>query len=175
MAGSLIKIDEEIVTSAVASVTLGGANWDSSYDVYKVVANHIECDTDTKTVNFRYLDSSNNPLTSSYSVAFKTLKANTTFGNDYGDLNYAPFTDLYIGTNTGEQANGILYLFNSNNASEYSFYTQEISYLNQSSVLTGNQGGGVHKVTGLTKGVQFYMSGGNIDKGNFKLFGLKKD
>ena len=29
MAGSLIKIDEEIVTSAVASVTLGGANWDS--------------------------------------------------------------------------------------------------------------------------------------------------
>ena len=38
MAGSLIKIDEEIVTSAVASVTLGGADWDSSYDVYMVTA-----------------------------------------------------------------------------------------------------------------------------------------
>jgi len=36
MAGSLIKIDEEIVTSAVASVTLGGTDWDSSYDVYMV-------------------------------------------------------------------------------------------------------------------------------------------
>jgi len=36
MAGSLVKIDEEIVTSPVASVTLGGADWDSSYDVYMV-------------------------------------------------------------------------------------------------------------------------------------------
>ena len=174
MAGSLIKIDEQIVSGAVSTVTLGGANWDNSYDVYKVVANNIETDTDTRTVNFRYLDSSNNPLTSSYSVAFKTLKTNTTFGNDYGDLAYAPFTDLYIGTNTGEQANGVLYLFNSNNASEYSFYTQEITYLNQSSVLTGNQGGGIHKVAGLTKGVQFYMSGGNIDNGSFTLYALKK-
>ena len=34
MAGSLIKIDEEIVTSAVASVTLAGI--DSTYDVYMV-------------------------------------------------------------------------------------------------------------------------------------------
>ena len=32
MAGSLIKIDEEIVTSAVASVTLTGI--DSTYDSY---------------------------------------------------------------------------------------------------------------------------------------------
>ena len=35
MAGSLIKIDEEIVTSAVSSVTLTGI--DSTYDVFKVV------------------------------------------------------------------------------------------------------------------------------------------
>jgi hypothetical protein len=34
MAGSLIKIDEEIVTSAVASVSLLGI--DSTYDVYMV-------------------------------------------------------------------------------------------------------------------------------------------
>ena len=34
MAGSLIKIDEEIVSSAVASVTLTGI--DSTYDVYMV-------------------------------------------------------------------------------------------------------------------------------------------
>ena len=174
MAGSLIKIDEEIVSGAVSVVTLGGADWDNSYDAYKVVASNIQCDTDTKSVNFRYLDSSNNALTSSYSVAFKTLKANATFGDDYGPLAYAPFTDANIGTGTGEQANGVLYLFNSNNASEYSFYTQEISYLNNSGVLIGNQGGGVHKVAGLTKGVQFYMSGGNIDNGTFTLYGLKK-
>ena len=41
MAGSLIKIDEEIVTSAVATVELGGTNWDSSYDVYMVRLNNV--------------------------------------------------------------------------------------------------------------------------------------
>ena len=55
---------------------------------------------------------------------------------------------IYIsGTGTGEQANGILYLFNSNNASEYSFYTQEISYLSNLGVLKGNQGGGVQTIS----------------------------
>ena len=174
MAGSLIKIDEEIVSSAVASVTLGGANWDSSYDVYMVKVNNLECDTDTKSVNFRYLDSSYSTINTSYYVAFKTLRTDTTFGNDYGGLTYAPFTDLYTGTGTGEQANGILYLFNSNNASEYSFYTQEISYLSNLGVLKGNQGGGVQQSAQVTTGVQFFMSGGNIDNGKFQLFGLKK-
>ena len=40
MAGSLRKIDEEIVSSAVASVTLTGI--DSTYDVYKVVINNLQ-------------------------------------------------------------------------------------------------------------------------------------
>ena len=46
MAGSLIKIDEEIVSSAVASVTLGGSNWDSSYDVYMVQFSNLKPTTD---------------------------------------------------------------------------------------------------------------------------------
>ena len=40
MAGSLIKIDEEIVSSAVASVTLTGI--DSTYDVYQVVISNAQ-------------------------------------------------------------------------------------------------------------------------------------
>tara|TARA_R100000655_G_scaffold20707_1_gene42722 strand:+ start:35 stop:559 length:525 start_codon:yes stop_codon:yes gene_type:complete len=174
MAGSLIKIDEVNVTSGVSSVTLGGTDWDSSYDVYMVVANNIECDTDTKTLTFRFLDSSNATINTGYSVAYKTLKSNATFANDAGDLTQAPFIDLYLGTGTGEQANGVLYIFNSNNASEYTFYTQEISYLNNSGVLTGNQGGGVLKSAEVTKGLTFVMSSGNIDGGNFKLYGLRK-
>lgn len=174
MSGSLVLIDSETVSGAVASVTLGGTNWDSSYDVYKVVVNNLECDTDTKAVNFRFLDSSNATINTGYSVAFVTFKANTSFSDDYGTLTQAPFTDLYIGTGTGEQANGILYIFSANNASEYTHYTQEISYLNNSGVLTGNQGGGNLTSAEVTKGVSIFMSGGNIDKGDFKLYGYKK-
>ena len=48
MAGSLIKIDEEIVSSAVASVTLGGSDWDSSYDVYKIIISGWTCSDDNR-------------------------------------------------------------------------------------------------------------------------------
>ena len=48
MAGSLVKIDEEIVSSAVASVTLTGI--DSTYDVYMVrVSNLVPATDDART------------------------------------------------------------------------------------------------------------------------------
>jgi len=48
MAGSLIKIDEAIVTSAVASVSLLGI--DSTYDVYMVRYNNVTAGTDRSTL-----------------------------------------------------------------------------------------------------------------------------
>jgi hypothetical protein len=168
MAGSLIKIDEEIVTSAVASVTLGGANWDSSYDVYQVVVSNVVTETDTRSLLFRHLDTSNNPITTSnYDVAFKVLRTDTTFENAYGSGTYAYIVDNYIGTATGEVANAVLYLFNSNNSSEYTFHTVESTYRNQTGVLRGAQGGGVFDSAVATKGVSLFMSSGNIASGTF--------
>ena len=176
MAGSLIKIDEEIVSSAVASVTLGGANWDSSFDVYKVVVSNVVTDTDTKALLFRHLDTSNNPITTSnYDVAFKVLRTDTTFEDVYGSGTLAYIVDNYIGTATGEVGNGVLYLFNSNNSSEYTFHTIESNYRNNSGVLRGAQGGGVLDSAVATKGVSIFLtSGGNIASGTFTLYGLKK-
>ena len=34
MAGSLVLVDSATVSSAVSTVTLGGADWDDSYNVY---------------------------------------------------------------------------------------------------------------------------------------------
>jgi hypothetical protein len=175
MAGSLIKIDEEIVTSAVASVELGGANWDSSYDVYQVVVSNVVTATDTRSLLFRHLDTSNTPITTSnYDVAFKVLRTDTTFENAYGSGTYAYIVDNYIGTATGEVANAVLYLFNSNNASEYTFHTVESTYRNQTGVLRGAQGGGVFDSAVATKGISLFMSSGNIASGTFTLYGLKK-
>ena len=62
MAGSLIKIDEEIVSSAVASVELGGSNWDSSYDVYMVQFSNLKPTTDNVLNRVRILVSSSADL-----------------------------------------------------------------------------------------------------------------
>ena len=53
--GSLIKIDEEIVTSAVASVTLTGI--DSTYDVYMVRFNNVLGTSEPTNFSYRMTES----------------------------------------------------------------------------------------------------------------------
>ena len=176
MAGSLIKIDEEIVSSAVASVTLGGADWDNSFDVYQVIISNLTTDTDQKIVQFRYLDTSYNPITTStYDVAYKQLRANTTFGDGYGSGTVNYITDWRIGTATGEIANSNLYIFNANSTTEYKFNTVEATYRDYAGNLNGQQGGGVMKETQAITGISVIMeSSANITAGKFQLYGLKK-
>jgi hypothetical protein len=172
MAGSLIKIDEEIVTSAVASVTLTGI--DSTYDVYMVQYHNVEVATDNVGLYMRVTESGTANSTSNYDRAMKTLKSYTTFGNDSA-TNQAQWFLGQLGTPTQEQGNGILYLFNMNSTTEYAFATFEISNFNSISSLSGEQGGGVFTVTGTARdGIQFSLQSGNIDNGKFSLFGLKK-
>ena len=81
MAGSLIKIDEEIVTSAVASVTLTGI--DSTYDVYMVKYNNYKPATDTQVFKFRFTEGGTPNTTANYDMAEKVLTADVAFGNLY--------------------------------------------------------------------------------------------
>ena len=170
MAGSLIKIDEEIVTSAVASVTLTGI--DSTYDVYMVKMNNVV--GSSYVGHYIRVTASGTPDTSAnYDRANKFLRTDTTFGN-ISSTNQTAWQNLTVGTGTNEQMNMILYLFNFNNASEYSFCTVEQTGLGISALLAGNQGGGVHTVAQSCDGIQTYFDGANIISGKFTLFGLKK-
>ena len=173
MAGSLIKIDEVILSGAVSSVTLGASDWDSSYDVYMVKYNNVKCDTDAKYFRIRVTKSSSADTTSNYDQAYKKLDSTTTFGNR-SNTNQTYWETEELGTSTQEQNNGVLYLFNFNNASEYSFITVEESTFNTAQQLTGRQGGAVHTVASASNGIQFLMASGNIASGTFSLYGLKK-
>ena len=175
MAGSLIKIDEEIVTSAVASVTLGGANWDSSYDVYMVRINNAVSTTNARILYMRILKNDNSAdSTANYDRAFKALRTDTTFSNS-SSTNQTEFGIEDLGTATGESANGVLYLFNFNNASEYNFCTFEFTNFDQTAKLIGGQGGFVHTVAQNSKGLEFYLEASDtIASGTFTLYGLKK-
>ena len=170
--GSLIKIDKEIVTSAVASVTLLGI--DSTYDVYMVKFNNVTPDTDIVNLYSRFTVSGSADTSSNYDRAFVNLSADITFPKTSGTN--ASFVDMgLLGTGSNEQSNGILYLFNFNNASEYSFCTLEQSFTNNDGNLRGFQGGAVLTVAQSTNGINFFMSSGNIDTGSkFTLYGLKK-
>ena len=175
MAGSLIKIDEEIVSGAVASVTLGGSDWDSSYDVYMVKYKQLETDSSSaNTIAVRFLASSSADTSSNYDYAYKTLKSYAASSND-SSTNLDRFYLSTIYTANFSQDNGILYLFNFNNSSEYSFCTIESTSRNSRPGLGGSQGGAVLTVAQATNGIQFFMNTtGNIDNGVFTLYGLNK-
>jgi hypothetical protein len=174
MAGSLIKIDEEIVTSAVASVTLGGANWDSSYDVYMVKFNNVAPSTDVVSFSVRFTVSGTPDTSANYDVAQKNIRTSTPFTNTSSTNITTLFLSRQLGTGTGEIANGIHYLFNFNNPSEYSFLTNEESIITSDAELLGKQGGGTLTVSQATDGVQYLVGSGNIVSGTFTLYGLKK-
>ena len=171
MPGSLVLIEEETVSSAVSSVTLGGANWDSSYDVYKVIVNNLVASA-SNTIDIQFLVSSSADTSSNYDYAAKNLWTGGTFPNNYStNGSDIPFGNT-IGSGANQFCNAVLYLFNFNNASEYSYITFEESAKNAD--LVGRQGGGLLTVTQATNGVLIKAGTGNINSGSFKLYGLKK-
>ena len=177
MAGSLIKLEEVNVTSAVASVTLGDDKWDTSYDVYMVRYNNVQPATDNRSISVRVTESGTPNTTANYDYAYKALISTGSFGNGAftNSTSWQYIAADGVGTGTSESANGIIYCFNFNNASEYSFITLEMTELNWQPIARGNQGGGVHTVASASDGLYFFdTQGGNIASGTFTLYGLKK-
>ena len=171
MAGSLVLIEETTVSSAVSSVSLGGANWDSSYNVYKVIVNNLVASA-SNTIDIQFLVSNSADTSSNYDYAAKNLYSAGTFPNNSAtNGSDIPFGNT-IGSGANQFSNAILYLFNFNNASEYSFITIEETAKNAD--LVGRQGGGVLTVAQATNGVLIKAGTGNIDSGSFKLYGIKK-
>jgi hypothetical protein len=174
MSGSLIKIDEEIVSSAVASVELGGSNWDSSYDVYVVQFSNVRPTTDNVLNRVRILVSSSADTTSNYEFANLGLRSDSAY-DDNSATNGTYWEFDRSGNATGENTNATLYLFNFNNASEYNFITNEFSGSSPFNLIYGSTGSAVHTVSQAGNGIQFFFSSGNIDTGSkFVLYGLKK-
>ena len=171
MAGSLIKINESIVSSAVPSVTLTGI--DSTYDVYMVSHNNVLLSA-ASYLYLRLTESGTPNTTANYDVAYKQLKAQTTFANDSA-TNWTYFiSSTTMSTTAGTSNNANHYIFNANNSSEYTFLTFEYSMISAAGNLQGAQGGGVFTVTSAVDGIQFYASSGNIVSGTFTLYSLKK-
>tara|TARA_Y100000385_G_scaffold185130_1_gene191188 strand:- start:405 stop:929 length:525 start_codon:yes stop_codon:yes gene_type:complete len=174
MAGSLIKIKEEIVTSAVASVSITGM--DSTYDVYMVRVKDLKPATNTVYPYMRFTESGTVNTSSSYDYADKNIKAGFSYSN-MASANQAQFYILseQLGTGTQELLNGTFFIFNASNATERTYFTQETTAIDHNSNHLGSQGGGVFKQNSEVDGVNFFMSSGNIDTGStFILYGLNK-
>ncbi len=166
----LLQVATNTVTSAVASVTLTGIDSD---DVYMVAYNNVTPSTDARTISLRVTTSGTADSDSEYDYAYMVLNSSSSFGKAgfTNDTEWQYLVADSVGTSTSESANGIIYLYNFNSSSEYSFITAEVTEVNSSTTTRGNQGGGVHTVAETNDGVSFFdTQGGNIASGTFTLY-----
>ena len=165
MAGQLIQVSTNTVTSAVASVTLTGIDSD---DVYMLAVSNciptIAADGQLRVTKGGTAQSDVN-----YDFAFKGLRTDTTFSNlvSVGSSKWTypiGWSTRTTAQEAGVSGNAIIYLYNFNSSSEYSFITVETATKFSGATL-GPQGGAVHKVASASDGVHFQWSSGNIDVG----------
>lgn len=171
MSGSLIKITETTVSSAVASVSLTGI--DSTYDVYVVKFNDVAPASDNTNLSLRFTESGTANTTANYDVAFQLMKTASNTNSAYTNVNQA-YLNLQVGNATNETSQGEIYIFNASDSGEYTYFTNQNAYTNVFTQIAGASGGGVFTVESAVDGVNFLMTVGNIASGTFKLYGLKK-
>ena len=166
MAGQLVQVATNTISSAVSSVTLTGIDDDS---VYLFTWVGVTCASDVNQNQIRITKSGTAQSDSEYDFASKQLFASTSFV-DNAQVNQTSFLDLYQGNNTGEMANGLMYLYKFNNSSEFSFVTREQVSLSHVAQTQGVMGGGVHTVASASDGVNYFMASGNLTGGTFTLY-----
>ena len=163
----LEQVATTTVTSAVSSVTLNGISDDS---VYKLVISDFIPSTDAQDMKIRVIESGTPNSTANYDIAAKLLRADTTFGNDSNTNDTSFDCSTAIGNDTGECANWIFYIYNANNSSEFTFFTQETVQLAHTALLIGRQGGCVFTSASQVEGIQMFAGSGNIQSGTFTLY-----
>ena len=168
MAGQLVQVATETVTSAVASVTLTGIDSD---DVYMVAYNNLAPDVDNRYAGMRFTESGTPNSTANYDRAMKTLFADSAFPNGSNTNETQMYASTqFMGTGTGESLNGILYIYNANNSSEYTFATTEVTHFMDAAHLRGQQGGFVFTVASAVNGINFFTNADNFASGTFTLY-----
>ena len=168
MAGKLIQVATTTVTSSTASVTLTGINSDN---VYMLAINNVQPVNDSGYLLMRVTESGTANTTSNYDMSYSNLRADSSFSNsNYQNISFFYITNNTLGTQTSESFNGIKYIYNANNSSEHTFFTNEVSTLSNTSNLWGNQGGEVFTSDSSVDGVYFFMDNGNIASGTFTLY-----
>ena len=165
----LVQVATNTVSGTPSTVQLLGTTTD---DVYLVAMNNVRPTTDNKDLFCRVTVGDTADDSSEYDYAYKQLRADTSFGNT-DETNQSSWRLEYaIGNVAGQEMfNGLMYLYNFNNSSEYSFMTLEGSNRLQGQNLLAETGGGVQTETQSCNGLEFFWeSSSTFASGTFTLY-----
>jgi hypothetical protein len=169
MAGKIVQIATQNITSPTATVSLTGIDSDATHIV---TFNTLTTSNDTKNPRFRVTKASDSSAdsTANYDFATRSFRTDTGFNNG-ANVDNTSFSIGNIGNGTQETAQGIIYLYQFADSSHPSYMRIEANYRHStSSVLFAQFGGGVHTVNQANNGVQFFEGGGDTITGVFTLY-----
>lgn len=167
---SLKLIDSATIISNTTQVVL---NNDNNFDVHFLQYINVHTTVDGASLNFRFNNGGSAVTSSNYDRA-ETLLYEGGYINEQGTGGTA-FGTHRIGTANQEAGSGHLWLFCFNDASMYSFATQEGNNLeNTTGRPRGKQGGVTLTIAQINDGVTCYTSSGSIAKGEFRLYAYSR-
>tara|TARA_Y100001963_G_scaffold126361_1_gene178778 strand:+ start:156 stop:701 length:546 start_codon:yes stop_codon:yes gene_type:complete len=173
----LVQVDEFSITSAVSSVIIGGgSNGSSSYnfaintdDVYLLTYTDLYMTNDGNAVPYRFTVSGSADTSSNYDQAIEGMYSNQAFSRG-GNQNINYLSNYGLGTTSSESQQGLLWLYDFNESSSYSFATHQMMTATETPEYVGAMKAIVLAVAQATDGVQFYANHNNIASGNFALY-----
>tara|TARA_B100000287_G_scaffold83068_2_gene75799 strand:+ start:792 stop:1307 length:516 start_codon:yes stop_codon:yes gene_type:complete len=168
--GALVKI-QEVTASTDGSVTLGGSNWDDSYDVYRIVLKHVTMATSNARLKVQFMKGTSAETGSDIDRGHIDMKAGDDFYDDKTQ-NTTYLQSFELG-DSNEALNMVMHLFSFNNSSTESYVTYE-NVVYGAGMSWGQQGGMIHDTASVSTGIYFSTTTGNIASGLFTIYGLKK-
>lgn len=164
----LLQVNTNTVSTAVSSVQLTGIE---DNNAYMVAFNNVSPTTNEVDLMSRVLESGTPNTTSNYDRAVIGFRSNASFleiasvNQDKWDLGNN------VGTGTSETINGIIYIYNAYNSSEYTHITLHQSELDHSPTHVGFAGGYAFTSTSVVNGIElFFDSSSTIATGSFTLY-----
>ena len=164
----LTQVATNTVSSAVSTVTLTGIDSDNTY---MFTYANWQGSVNDKYPYIRVTESGTANTGNNYNYAGRKLKTYSSFQHGYAyNQAQARLADEKIGDQDQETANGVMYFYNANNSSEFTFWTTENVNRDGGGNLMSMTGGGAFRGASAVDGIQLYMESGNIVSGTFTLY-----
>lgn len=160
----LVQVATSVSDGTATYLDVTGIDTD---DVYMVAYTLIRTTQNNEGNQLRVLKSSSQDTTGNYDQAHKHFSTITSYSDGY-QANASQFQihDNSDDDNGGSQ--GLIYCYNFNSSSEYSFVTYE-NVSTVSNQQMSNMGGGVHTVASASNGVRMFGNAGNAFKSGARL------
>ena len=170
-AGSLVKLTETTVSSAVANVEYDSTIISSTYSSYKIIG-YAKPSTDNQILCVRFaLNGSIQSGASDYGMEAASLGASSY--NNQNTASRIEITHSGVGNATGEQIEFTMDILYPTDANANTTATGICSFENNGGYSTGAVYAGQRKNLEVNNGVQLFFASGNIASGLFKVYGVK--